>query len=55
VKDPTSKSEWVLSYCADCHKQVNFWRIEGHTFRCPECGQDKQIVEADHDRDGLLE
>ena len=55
VKDPTKKSEWVLSWCAECRTNSSFWRVQDHTFRCMECGVSKEITEADHDRDGLLE
>ena len=54
MKDPTKKSEWVLSWCAECRLNASFWRVKEHTFRCMNCGTAKEILEADHDRDGLL-
>lgn len=55
MKDPTAKTEWALSYCSECHRDRNFCRIKGYTFRCVYCGTEKQIREMDRDRDGLLD
>jgi hypothetical protein len=55
MKDPTKKSEWVLSWCVECKKNTSYWRVKEQTFRCMECGAGKEIREADHDRDGMLE
>jgi len=55
MKDPTRKSEWILSWCAECRTNASFCRVKDHVFRCINCGVSKEIKEADHDRDGLLE
>jgi hypothetical protein len=55
VKDPTKKSEWVLSWCTECRRQTSFWRVKADTFRCMECEGEKEMPRIDHDRDGMLE